>query len=156
MLVTQDLDKIFIDSVPSKLHYNICLTWSKLLSQLYIEGNSKRASLQLKEYETRQTSPRSLCTTIVCLLLTKQVPVAYSYPLGIQMVTKPKRALSTPNGNLNGAWKAWQKNMMKKHRNENVVILTKFSTLTLLELIKMTISNGANVENFINMTFSGI
>ena len=39
-----------------------------------------------------------------------------------------------------------------QHWNENVVILTKFSSLAALEVVILTTSNAANDENFIKMT----
>ena len=38
------------------------------------------------------------------------------------------------------------------HRNENVVVLTKFTTLAALEVVILTTSSAANVLNFVKLT----
>ena len=42
--------------------------------------------------------------------------------------------------------------LLQYHWNKNVVILTKFSSLATLEVVKMTTSSVASDENFVKMT----
>ena len=45
----------------------------------------------------------------------------------------------------------WVQTLSYFHWNENIVILMKFSSLTALEVVKMTSSNAASGENFVKM-----